>query len=165
MANLDRTGKKRSFLRFCGGVIMNIFRQLAEGGGYTLPYLLHIYADNKNVDLYVINDNQDLEYNGHTYNASSFTYRPNSDTESSLEIELVDHDQIIDLLENNYAFKVEAIGVLYNGEVNEIRQFRHIYGEGSWTGSTLQLKLNKDDRLGMTFPALVFDTFNNRGNA
>lgn len=141
----------------------NIFRALAEGGGFTLPYLLRI--SDGGTDIYVINDCEDLDYKGHTYKASNFTYSPNDDGDSSLQIELVEANGIIDILENNYSFRVEVVGVFYDGEVTETRQFRHQYGEGTWDGKSLSLKLNKDDRLDMTFPALIFNSYNNRGNS
>ena len=141
---------------------MNIYRKLAEGGGYSLPYLLHIY-DTLN-DIYVINDVKPLEYNGKTYAASSFEYTPDINGAASLDITVIDN-KIINILEDNYNFNVEAVGVLYEGAVTPIEQYKHQYGEGSWDGATLKLKLEADDRLDMTFPALIFNSYNNRGNA
>lgn len=113
----------------------------------------------------MINDSEDLDYGGHTYKASNFTYTPGGNGDSNLEIELVEANEIIDIMENNYFFHVEVIGVFYDGEVTETSQFRHMYGEGTWDGKSLQMKLNKDDRLDMTFPALIFNSYNNRGNS
>ncbi|MCM1218950.1 MAG: hypothetical protein NC548_31090 [Lachnospiraceae bacterium] len=141
----------------------NIFKSFANGGGFSLPYLLHIHDDSASV--YVINDSEDLDYGGHTYKASNFTYTPGGNGDSNLEIELVEANEIIDIMENNYFFHVEVIGVFYDGEVTETSQFRHMYGEGTWDGKSLQMKLNKDDRLDMTFPALIFNSYNNRGNS
>lgn len=143
---------------------MNIYKQLAEGGGYNLPFLVHLSSPDGVVNIYLINDNTDLEYDGVTYSASNFTYSPNMDGESTLNVELVEHDEIIDLLENNYFLRVEVIGIFNGEEVEEIGQFRHKYGEGTWDGAKLEMKLNKDDRGGMTFPALIFNSYNNRGN-
>ena len=143
---------------------MNIYRQLAEGGGYNLPFLVHLSSPDGAAHIYLINDNQDMTFGGHTYAASNFTFTPNTSGDSSLNIELVEHDEIIDLLEENEFFNVEVIGV-FNGEsVEEIGQFRHKYGEATWDGAKLELKLNKDDRGDMTFPALIFTSYNNRGN-
>ena len=105
-----------------------------------------------------------MTYNGHTYSASNFTYSPNTSGDSSLNVELVQHDEIIELLEDCEYFKVEVIGIFNGEEVEEIGQYRHKYGEGTWDGSKLEMKLNKDDRGGMTFPALIFNSYNNRGN-
>lgn len=141
----------------------NIFKALANGGGFSLPYLLRIYDGS--TEICVINDCDDLAYGGRTYKASNFTYTPADGGEGSLEIELVEANGIIDIMENNYSFRVDVIGVLYDGEVTETRQFRHSYGEGTWDGKSLKLKLDKDDRLDMTFPALIFNSYNNRGNS
>ena len=143
---------------------MNIYRQLAEGGGYNLPFLVHLYSLDNTMHIYLINDNQDMTYNGHLYAASNFTYSPNNTGDSTLSIEIVEHDEIIDLLEENEYFNVEVIGV-FNGEsVEAIGQYKHRYGEATWSGAKLEMKLNKDDRGGMTFPALIFNSYNNRGN-
>lgn len=143
---------------------MNIYKQLAEGGGYNLPFLVHLSSPDGVVNIYLINDNTDLEYDGVTYSASNFTYSPNMEGESTLNVELVEHDEIIDLLENNYFLRVEVIGIFNGEEVEEIGQFQHKYGEGTWDGAKLEMKLNKDDRGRMTFPALIFNSYNNRGN-
>lgn len=142
----------------------SIYKQLAEGGGFTLPFLVHLQSADSTQNIYLINDNADLEYNGQTYSASNFTYTPSTDGDSTFNIEVVEHDEIIDLLENNYYFRVEIVGVFYDGEVEEIGQYKHKYGEATWTGSSLEMKLSKDDRGDMTFPALVFNAYNNRGN-
>src|SRR5574344_454832 len=143
---------------------MNIYRQLAEGGGYNLPFLVHWFSPDGATHIYLINDNQDMTFGGHTYAASNFTFTPNTSGDSSLNIELVEHDEIIELLEDCEYFKVEVIGVFNGEEVEAIGQYKHKYGEGTWDGAKLELKLNKDDRGGMTFPALIFNSYNNRGN-
>ena len=143
---------------------MNIYRQLAEGGGYNLPFLVHLSSPDNATHIYLINDNQDMTYNGHTYSASNFTYSPNTSGDSSLNVELVQHDEIIELLEDYEYFKVEVIGIFNGEEVEEIGQYRHKYSEGTWDGAKLEMKLNKDDRGNMTFPALIFNSYNNRGN-
>ena len=143
---------------------MNIYKELAEGGGYNLPYLLHLFDPEETTHIYLINDNADMAYNGQVYAASNFTYSPNRDGDSTLSVEIVEHDEIIDLLENNYYLRVEVIGIFNGEEVEEIGLYKHKYGEGTWDGMKLELKLNKDDRGGMTFPALIFNSYNNRGN-
>ena len=143
---------------------MNIYRQLAEGGGYNLPFLVHLSSPDNATHIYLINDNQDMTYNGHLYAASNFTYSPNKTGDSTLSIEIVEHDEIIDLLEENEYFNVEVIGIFNGEKVEAIGQYKHRYGEGTWNGSKLEMKLNKDDRGSMTFPALIFNSYNNRGN-
>lgn len=143
---------------------MNIYRQLAEGGGFNLPFLVHLSSPDGAAHIYLINDNQDMTFGGHTYAASNFTYTPNKNGDSTLNIELVEHDEIIELLEDCEYFKVEVIGVFNGEEVEAIGQYKHKYGEGTWNGAKLEMKLNKDDRGGMTFPALIFNSYNNRGS-
>jgi hypothetical protein len=144
---------------------MNVYKMLAEGGGYNLPFLARISTPDESTNIYVINDNQDMAYGGRTYAASNFTFTPNNNGDSQLNIELVEHDDIIDILDENYSFKIEIIGI-YNGEtVEALGLYKFKYGEGTWDGAKLQMKLNKDDRGNMTFPALIFNSYNNRGNA
>ena len=144
---------------------MNVYKALSEGGGYNLPFLVHMFSPDRTTNIYLINDNADFAYKGHTYVASNFTYSPNTDGDSTFNVEVVEHDEIIELLEDNDFFSVEVIGIFNGEEVEEIGQFRHRYGEGTWDGMKLEMKLNKDDRGGMTFPALIFNSYNNRGNA
>lgn len=142
---------------------MSLYQQLSNGGGYSLPYLLHIY--NTLTDVYVINDNADLTYGGHTYKASTFSYKPTETGAATLEIETVDANQLINIVEGADNFNVDAIGVLYDDTVTPINQYRHKYCSAEWDGRTMTLHLEADDRLDMTFPALLFTTYNNRGNA
>ena len=143
---------------------MNIYKQLAEGGGYNLPFLVHLSNPENTLHIFLINDNKDMSYKGQTYSASNFTYRPNTSGDSSFSVELVEHSSIIDLLEDNYYFKVEVIGIFNGEEVEPLGLFKHKYGEATWDGMKLEMKLNKDDRGDMTFPALIFNSYNNRGN-
>ena len=143
---------------------MNLWKKLAQGGGYSLPFLVKIAAPDGSGALYLINDNVSLEYNGNTYKPSSFEYTPNDTGEGSFSIEVVEHDTIIDLLENYYELNIEVIGVLNGDEVEEIGSWRHKYGTAVWDGKQLEVTLDQDDRLEMTFPALIFNSYNNRGN-
>lgn len=143
---------------------MNVYKQLTEGGGYNLPFLVRLSNPENTLNIFLINDNQDMTYKGIVYSASSFTYTPNTSGDSSFSVELVEHHAIIDMLEDNYYFKVEVIGVFNGEEVEELGLFKHKYGEATWDGMKLDMKLNKDDRGGMTFPALIFNSYNNRGN-
>ena len=143
---------------------MNVYKQLTEGGGYNLPFLVRLSNPENRLNIFLINDNQDMTYKGIVYSASSFTYTPNTSGDSSFSVELVEHNAIIDMLEDNYYFKVEVIGVFNGEDVEPIGLFKHKYGESTWDGTKLDMKLNKDDRGGMTFPALIFNSYNNRGN-
>ncbi|UTC66024.1 MULTISPECIES: hypothetical protein [unclassified Treponema] len=143
---------------------MNVYKQLAEGGGYNLPFLVRLSNPENTFNIFLINDNQDMTYDGQVYSASSFSYRPNTSGDSSFSVELVEHNAIIDMLEDNYYFKVQVIGIFNGEEVEPIGLFKHKFGEATWDGMKLDMKLSKDDRGGMTFPALIFNSYNNRGN-
>ena len=41
---------------------MNVYRQLAEGGGFNLPFLVHLSSPDNATNIYLINDNQDMTY-------------------------------------------------------------------------------------------------------
>lgn len=142
---------------------MSFFKKLAEGGGFSLPFLIHMYSESENI--YLINDTQNLTHDGNEYVASAFGYSPSDNGESSLEVAITDN-AIINLFENNYNFQANVIGVLMEtGEVQEIRNYRHKYAEATWNGTTAKISFQKDDRLSMTFPSLIFTTYNNRGNS
>lgn len=145
----------------------NIFRKLCEGGAFNLPYLVHLYNDDSSENVYLINDNSDFTYSGNTYKASNFTFTYNADGSSNLEVELVDSgNAIIDLFENNYNFTAEIVGVLKeSGDVYVIKSFKHDYASATWNGKSASITFEGDDRLSMTFPTLVWNTYNNRGNS
>ena len=90
---------------------MNIYKSLAEGGGYNLPFLVHLSNPDGTLDIFLINDNQNMTYEKQVYTASNFTFTPNTTGDSSFSVELVEHSEIIDMLEDNYYFKVEVIGI------------------------------------------------------
>ena len=144
---------------------MNIYKQLAEGGGYNLPYLLHIFDVQNKVSIRLINDTRAMEYKGARYEAAAFKYVPSQEGNGTLSIGVQAHEKLIDLIEENYALRVEIVGVVNGDDVQEIGQYKHRYGQASWDGVKLELKMNKDDRGNMTFPALIFNGYNNRGNA
>ena len=144
---------------------MNLYKQLANGGAYNLPVLIHFYTDD-GTDIYLINDNTDMEYNGHTYAASTFSFKQSAAGDATIQVELVKHDEIIDMFENHESFNTEIVGVYNagNDNVEPFSMYRFKYGSATWTGKSAQIKLDKDDRLDMTFPALIFNSYNNRGN-
>lgn len=144
---------------------MNIYKQLVEGGAYNLPYLLHIFDANDRTHIYLINDNKPMEYRGKIYESASFNYTPSSEGDGTLAIGIHAHESLIALVEENHYLRVEVIGI-FNGEaVQEIGQYKHKYGNATWNGVKLELRMNKDDRGNMTFPALIFNAYNNRGNS
>ena len=143
---------------------MNLWKKLAQGGGFSLPYLVKIADPDGGNAICLINDSVSLEYGGDTYNPSNFEYTPNDTGEGSFSIEVVEHDGIIDLLESYYELNIEVVGVLNGDEVEEIGSWRHKHGTAVWDGKQLEVTLDQDDRLEMTFPALIFNSYNNRGN-
>ncbi|MGP1474154.1 MAG: hypothetical protein ACTTJ1_01970 [Treponema sp.] len=144
---------------------MNVYKQLSEGGAYNLPYLLHIFDGENKTHIYLINDNNPMKYKGKIYQSAAFNYVPSSEGDGTLSIGIHTHESLIDLLEENNYLKVEVVGI-FNGEaVQEIGQYKHKYGSASWDGVKLELRMDKDDRGNMTFPALIFNAYNNRGNS
>lgn len=147
---------------------MNLFKALQQGGGYTLPFLLKLSSpagqEPAAEPIYLINDNTPLEYGGVTWQPSQFSYTPNDSGEGSLSIELAQTDGIIDLLESYYELNLELVGVYLDNEVHELGSFKHRFGTATWDGKELQIDFEQDDRLTMTFPALIFNSYNNRGN-
>ena len=148
----------------------SIFNTLTRSGGYSVPYLIKLHDKDNTVEYYFINDNNSLVYDGNTYVASTFEYVPNSSLQGAdgggrLEIQVVDN-LVIEALETYSTLYLEAVGVLLeNGNVEEIKTFRHKYGQAQWQEQTLTFTYDSDDRMNMTFPALIFSTYNNRGNA
>ena len=140
---------------------MGIYKELTEGGLYTLPFLLHIY-DNT-IDIYLINDNTDLMYNNKVYKAASFDYNPATNGDAALEIGLFDNAELQNIIERARRFNCDLIGVYKGGQIVQLSTYRHQYGEATWDGDRFQIKLNADDRGEMTFPALIYNSYNNRG--
>lgn len=142
---------------------MSVFKELTESGLYNLPFLLHIYNDDTNI--YLINDNADLTYGGHVFTASAFSYTPGTNGAATLECTIFDKPALLNYVLAERAFKCDLIGVYNGGEVVQLETYSHQYGEATWDGSKLQIRLEGDDRGGMTFPALIYNSYNNRGNA
>ena len=140
---------------------MGVFKELTEGGLFNLPFLLHIYDDS--TDLYIIKDNENLIYGGHTFEAASFDYTPSTNGDASLACDIFDKPELLNYINRNRYFKCELIGVYRGGEVVQLETYRHQYGEATYDGIKLEIKLNGDDRGNMTFPALIYNSYNNRG--
>lgn len=141
-----------------------LYDKLTGSGGYSLPYLLDLFdADGNHIRL--INDTHDKSLAGVIYHACAFEYSPQENGESTLKVEIIDNE-IINLLENNYNFEAQIVGVLLeDGTVQEIKTYRHQYGNVTWDGKEAHITFEEDDRFKMTFPSLIWTTYNNRGNA
>lgn len=148
-----------------------VFNALHRGGAFSLPYLIKMYHPTYGA-LYFVNNNEDVIFNGITYNASTFKYtRPQTIggvlKNGSLEITAI-QNEVIDIIEkSDELFEVTAVGVLNKaGSITAIKTFKHQYGTAV-TDEKMKviISFTNDDRLEMTFPPYVFDADNNRGNA
>lgn len=139
-------------------------------GAYSLPYLIHLYDDDKKISLCFINDVKDAVFNGDTYKAAAFSYTPNAAVMGftgggTLSIATGDN-YIINLTDNNYTIRLDVVGALMeDGSITEIRTYKHHYGKASFSQGKCDFTFDKDDRLQMTFPALIWSHLNNRGNS
>lgn len=143
-----------------------VFNKLFNGGKFTLPYLIKFTEGSKVVRL--VNDNQDVTFNGEKYSASTFEYTPpdNYGEGGSLEVTAIDND-LFEFIENATNYTLDVVGVIAeNGEVQRLRQYQHFYGSVSCSENMqLSFSLGRDDRLDMQFCPYKFDTDNNRANA
>lgn len=149
----------------------NFIKMCQRSGGYSLPWL--VLLTNGTTNLRFINDADDYVYDDDTYAASTFGYAPNADDSGlsgggSLQIAAADAnavESIIALIESSTAVQLIVTGVLLDdGTVSVIKMFQHDYGTVRWDGRTASFTFEADDRLSMTFPALIFSHYNNRGN-
>lgn len=147
-------------------------RLMRRNGAYSLPYLIHLYDDNSihNIDMYFINDRKNFRYNGVLYKAAAFSYEPKAPVlglsgGGTLKIE-TDDNYVINLTDNYTSIRLDVIGALMeDGEVTEIRAYRHHYGTVKISAGQVEFTFEKDDRLQMKFPALIWTRNNNKGNA
>lgn len=146
----------------------NFERLVQRCGAYSLPYLVHLYDASHS--LYFVNNNSDIEYMGNVYKAATFGYSPNPsalgfDGGGKLEITAKDN-LIVDMAEEQKNVRLDVVGgINERGIVQEIRAFRHTYGTIGGNRKTVTFTFDKDDRLGMMFPSMIWGNQNNRGNA
>lgn len=146
-----------------------IFEKLFNGGNFALPYLIKFTHPNAD-PIRLVNNNENIVFEGETFNASSFDYSPPSPdgTGASLNISSLpgenDLFEFIETVDDKY--KLEVIGLIVEGEVQKIRAYRHFHGVATMEeNGRISFTLEGDDRLNMTFPPYTYDTYNNRGNA
>lgn len=149
----------------------NFAKMCRRSGGYSLPWLITI--TDGITTLRFINDVNDLTHDSVLYKASTFGYEPNPTDNGftgggSLQIAAADANEVgslIALIETatNLQFIVNGI-LLDGGVVNELKIFQHQHGTVRWDGRRASFTFDPDDRLSMTFPALIFSHYNNRGN-
>ena len=140
---------------------MGVFKQLTESGLYTLPFLVHIFDDSEHI--YLINDNVSLSYGGNLYAAASFEYSPNPNGDASFECSIFDRPALMNYILRNRKFQCEIVGAYLNNEVVTLGTYKHEYGEAEWDGVKFKIRLKADERGQMTFPALIYNSYNNRG--
>lgn len=139
-------------------------------GTYSLPVLIHLYTKDKTVDLYYVNDVKKVSYGGHTYEPGAFEYTPNPcsngfDGGGKLSI-AARENKIIPMLDTYREVFLEAVGGLDEGGNVEAFEFHsHHYGSVSVADGKAEFTFEKDDRLSMQFPALIWNRQNNRGNS
>lgn len=142
----------------------------SRNGSYSLPYLVYLHDEDKNIEMRFVNDVNDIEYEGHVFKAGSFDYVPNPtvsgfDGGGKLTI-TVKKNLVIDLVETSKKIILEAVGVISRkGNVSELKSYVHKYGTVKVNRFQAVFSFAKDDRLDMTFPALLWNRDNNAGNA
>jgi len=152
---------------------MNInFERLCRlTGHYSLPFLVDISNGSKTIRF--INDTQSMNYMGNNYLASTFEYIPNADIYGMsgggiLRITAADAGNpngVIAVVQEGENFNIKVIGLLYEkGNVQKLKGFEHTFGTVNLDGRTAEFEFLKDDRLDMTFPALIFSHYNTRGS-
>lgn len=147
-----------------------IFKLLFGGGNYSLPYLLKFTHQTAGT-VCLVDNNEDIVFNGETYHGTSLTYTPpnNEGTNGTLSISSEPNDNtLFEFFENaDQDYRLDVVGALLkDGTIQSIKQYRHFYGSISVDEKgTIDFQLGSDDRLDMTFTPYKFDTDNNRGNA
>ncbi len=142
-----------------------------RNGAYSLPYLIKLYDPTETLVMHFVNNTENITYDGITYTATAFEYSPNASESGftgggTLKIAVKDN-QVIDLIETYSEVKLDVIGILNksDGSITELRTYNHHYGEVSCDRTTATFTFTRDDRLDMTFPALIWNAANNRGNS
>ena len=145
-----------------------IYKLLFEGGNYAKQYLLKLYHPTAGT-LRFVNNNENVIHDGEIYFASNFNYTP-PDKEGlggTLSISAIDNAALFEWVENaDYRYNLSIVGILNDGNVQEIHSYKHFYGSVSMgDNSELDFNLEGDDRLDMVFTVYKYDTDSNRGNA
>ena len=145
-----------------------IFNMLFNGGNYTKQFLVKLSHPVAGY-LYYVNNNEAVNYAGARYVPANFSYtQPDSKGEgASLEISATDNYQIVEWLDKaDERYSLEVVGFLNNGQVQEIRSYRHFYGTASMSEENkITFSLENDGRLNMVFNVYKYDTDLNPGNA
>ena len=144
-----------------------IFNRYFNGGAFALPFLLKFTCAGCPT-LYFVNNTESINFEGNLYHHASFEYSPpdSNGKGANLRISAADNE-LIEFVENaDDGYRLDVVGLIAEGgEVQRLKQYVHFYGSVSYTENMeLNFELGSDDRLDMTFPALIFNSYNNRGN-
>lgn len=148
---------------------VNFAKLCRRTGGYKLAWLITISDPDDTMIVRVVNNNADIAFGGNTYLASTFNYSPGEmihgiDGGGTLDIVVTDN-AVIDMIETYRSVKLDVVGALVDGVVSELQGFTHTWGSATWDGKKASFTFEKDEKLTMTFPAVIMDASINRGNA
>lgn len=145
-----------------------IFNLLFNGGNFSRPWLLKFTHPTAGTLRYV-NNNEQVTFANEIYIPATFEYtQPNQSGEGAkLDIFATDNYELVEWVENtDNNYQLEVVGLLVNGEVQEVKTFKHFYGTVSMSeDNKLSFALESDGRLDMVFTVYKYDTDLNRGNA
>ena len=147
-----------------------LYASFIHGGKYSLPWLITLSHEDVGT-IRLVNNNEDVEYDGETYSASSFDYqRPTAVggtlSGGTLAISDVDNEVIEFFDAADETFTFQAVGCLVDGEVQPVKYYKQQYATVNVSSELeVSIEFTGDDRLEMVFPPYVFDAENNRGNA
>ncbi len=146
----------------------DIFYRLFSGGNYALPYLIK-FAHPTAGTICLVNDRDDITYNGEHYIASTFAYTPpdNMGSGGTLKISGIETGLIEFSEEADQDYELTVVGLITQGNtIQPIRTYRHMHGTVTYTAEMgLEFSLAGDDRMEMSFTVYTYDTDSNRGNA
>lgn len=142
-------------------------------GKYSLPWLIHLYGTNasgtQTYDMRFINDVRDCVYDGNTYIAESFRYTPSGSEfgmsgGGTLEISTA-KNQVAAMVQlcTNITLEVVAV-MLEDSTITELQKIKHKNGKIKGDRQKVTFTFERDERLDMSFPALIWNSQNNRGN-
>lgn len=139
-------------------------------GRYTLPFLVRLYTDDLKAELCFVNDTESAVYGGKTYLPGAFEYTPAAssngfDGGGTLTV-AARGNKIIPVVDTYTKISLEVTGALKeDGTVEVLEHHSHAYGSVEISGGQAKFTFEKDRRLSMQFPALVWSRYNNRGNS
>ena len=148
-----------------------VYNALFSGGKVALPFLIAMSHPDSGT-LYFVNNTDDITYEGRVYKAASFRFTPPKTVggvqqNGNLQISAIDNNALNLIDASDERFQVTIIGaVAKDGTVTAYQSFIQKYCTVNITENMdISISFDGDDRMGMVFPPVVFDTDNNRGNA